>query len=137
MQFGPDGRPAQHERVRADEGVRADLDRRHRDGLVDDRRVAAVVAVVGVEHARALADRHVVAERDPLGRVQADLRAELHRVAEHDLAAAGLEQAVVADARVVAEAHGAAAQLHAHAGAKASRGRRARRCSRLLPRPRG
>ena len=81
--------------------------------------MAAVVAVVGVEDAHALAGGGVVAHLHELERVQRDLRAELHALAEDDLAAVHrVEQAVVADRAVVADAHGAAAQLDAGAGAE-------------------
>ena len=64
--------------------------------LVDDRVVAAVVAVVGVKEARALADRHVVADLDALRRVQRDLRSDLDTATEGELARR-VEKAVVAD----------------------------------------
>ena len=61
----------------------------------------------------------VVAHLDALERVQRDLRAELDALAEDDLAPVHrIEQAVVADRRVVADPHAAAAQLDPRAGAE-------------------
>ena len=75
--------------------------------------------MVGVEDAHALAGGGVVAHLDALERVQRDLRAELHALAEDDLAAVHrVEQAVVADRRVVADPHRSAAQLDARARAE-------------------